>query len=161
MEQILIADLDSPAHAQAIVQLLDAYAGDEMGGAAGLSAFTRDNLVAELARRQGVHVALALVDGQAAGLAICFEGFSTFLCKPLLNIHDLTVAKAFRGRGIASRLLARAEQIAAGIGCCKLTLEVLEGNALAQRVYQKCGYGPYQLDPKMGRAMFWQKWLET
>ena len=161
MEQILIADLESPAHAQAIVQLLDEYAQGEMGGGAGLSGYARERLVGELGRRPGAHVVLALVDGQAAGLAICFEGFSTFLCKPLLNIHDLVVSQGYRGRGIAGRLLARAESIAAASGCCKVTLEVLEGNAVAQKVYQASGYAPYQLDPRMGRALFWQKWLET
>ena len=51
-------------------------------------------------------------------------------------------------------------KIAVRIGCCKLTLEVLEGNAIAQAAYKACGYAGYELDPKMGKAMFWQKKLE-
>jgi ribosomal protein S18 acetylase RimI-like enzyme len=93
------------------------------------------------------------------GLAICIEGFSTFACRPLLNIHDMVVVREYRGRGIAKRLLAKAEEIALNLGCCKLTLEVLEGNAAAQAAYRACGFEGYQLDPKMGRAMFWQKKL--
>ncbi len=159
MEEILIADLSSPPHAEAIVYLLNEYAKDDMGGNSELSAFARSNLVPELRKRQGAHVLVALVDGSPAGLAICFEGFSTFACKPLLNIHDIVVASPYRGRGLARRLLAKAEQVALRLGCCKLTLEVLEGNAVAQAAYKACGYAGYELDPKMGKAMFWQKKL--
>ena len=160
MEQILIADLASPAHGEAIVQLLDEYASGETGGAAGLSPFAKANLLPELRRRVGAHAVVAFADELPAGLAICFEGFSTFRCKPLLNVHDLVVSSRFRGRGIGRRLLARTAELAAGLGCCKITLEVLEGNAIAQRLYADCGYAPYQLDPRMGRAIFWQKWIE-
>jgi GNAT superfamily N-acetyltransferase len=160
MEEILIADLSSPSHASAIVHLLNEYAKDEMGGKAELSVFAKRNLIAELGKRQGVHVVIAFVDGSPAGLAICFEGFSTFACKPLLNIHDIVVAPGYRGRGISKRLLAKAEEIARRIGCCKITLEVLEGNAVARAAYQACGYAGYELDPRMGKAMFWQKLLE-
>lgn len=159
MQEIIIADLSSPAHAAAIVYLLNEYAKDDMGGGAELSAFAKDNLIAELCKRQGVHVVLAFVDGSPAGLAICFEGFSTFACKPLLNIHDIVVAKEYRGRGIAKRLLAKAEEIAISLGCCKLTLEVLEGNSVAQAAYKASGFAGYELDPRMGKAMFWQKKL--
>lgn len=43
--------------------------------------------------------------------------------------------------------------------CCKLTLEVLEGNKLAQQVYRRFGFQGYELDPKMGRALFYEKKL--
>ena len=102
---------------------------------------------------------LAIVDGSPAGMAVCFEGFSTFACKPLLNIHDIIVIKEYRGRGISKRLLAKAEEIATGLGCCKLTLEVLEGNTIAQAAYKASGFAGYELDPRMGKAMFWQKKL--
>lgn len=158
-EEIIIADLSLPSQASAIVYLLNEYAKDDMGGGADLPEFVKDNLVAELRKRQGVHVALAFVDGSPAGMAVCFEGFSTFACKPLLNIHDIIVAHQYRGRGISKRLLAKAEEIALCLGCCKLTLEVLEGNALAQAAYKASGFAGYELDPKMGKAMFWQKKL--
>jgi hypothetical protein len=56
-------------------------------------------------------------------------------------------------------MLNKAEEIALGLGCCKLTLEVLEGNTIAQVAYKSCGYSGYELNPKMGKAMFWQKKL--
>jgi GNAT superfamily N-acetyltransferase len=158
-QQIILADLSQPNHAQTIINLLDEYAQDPMGGGAALSAFVRANLVAELAKRQGVYVLLAMLDDEAVGMAICFEGFSTFACKPLLNIHDVIVRANYRGRGIAKALLAKAEAIAIETGCCKLTLEVLTGNVAAQAVYKACGFAAYELDPGMGQALFWQKKL--
>ena len=160
MEEILIADLSLPSHASALVYLLNEYAKDEMGGGAELPEFVKNNLAAELRKQQGAHVVLAFMDGMPAGMAVCFEGFSTFACKPLLNVHDLIIAHAYRGRGLSKRLLTKAEELAIRLGCCKLTLEVLEGNTVAQAAYKACGFAGYELDPKMGKAMFWQKKLK-
>ena len=54
-------------------------------------------------------------------------------------------------------MLTQVEDIARQRGCCKLTLEVLEGNKAAQRSYRGFGFEGYQLVPEMGRAMFWEK----
>ena len=40
-----------------------------------------------------------------------------------------------------------------------MTLEVLEGNEIAQHAYRSFGFAGYELDPRMGKAMFWQKKL--
>jgi GNAT superfamily N-acetyltransferase len=159
MTDIQIADFSNPAHASAIVYLLNEYAKDEMGGGEELSAFTQTNLVSEMAKRSSIHVVIAFVDGKPAGLINCIESFSTFACKPILNIHDVVVLSEFRGKGISSLLLKKAEEIAVSLDCCKLTLEVLEGNKTAQAAYVANGFAGYQLDPVMGRAMFWQKKL--
>ena len=159
MTDIQIADFSNPTHASAILFLLNEYAKDDMGGGEALSAFTQANLVAEMAKRPTFHAVIAFVDGKPAGLINCIEGFSTFACKPLLNIHDVVVLAEFRGQGISSQLLKKAEEIANSLGCCKLTLEVLEGNKPAQAAYIANGFAGYQLDPEMGRAMFWQKKL--
>lgn len=153
----IVADLSNQAHADAIVHLLNEYAQDEMGGGQGLSEFTRRNLVSELRKRDGVCAVVAFVEKKPAGLALCMEGFSSFACKPLLNVHDMVVAREFRGRGISKRLLEKVEEVARKRGCCKLTLEVLEGNQVAQAAYKGFGFDSYQLDPKFGKAMFWQK----
>jgi GNAT superfamily N-acetyltransferase len=159
MTKIQIAEFSNPVHANAIVYLLNEYAKDPMGGGEPLSAFTQANLVKEMAKRSTFHAAIAFVDGKPAGLINCVEGFSTFACKPLLNIHDVVVLAEYRGKRISSQLLKKAEEIANSLGCCKLTLEVLEGNKLAQAAYIANGFAGYQLDPVMGRAMFWQKKL--
>lgn len=158
--QIIEADLTRPDHAQALVTLLDEYARGATGTGAPLSDHTRRHLAVELARRPQAHVLLAFDGEHAIAVAVCLEGFSTFACKPLLNIHDIVVTESHRGRGAARALLQRAEELALTLGCCKLTLEVLEGNRGAQALYRSCGYEGYELNPATGRALFWQKKLE-
>lgn len=157
MESIVIADLDNKRHAEAFLYLLNEYAQDEMGGSSELSPYAKDNLVSELGKRAHVAVVLAFIDEEPAGLAVCIEGFSTFACKPLINIHDMVVARPFRGRKLSHRILGKVEAMAKERGCCKLTLEVLEGNVIAQEAYRTFGFEGYELDPKIGKAMFWQK----
>lgn len=157
MIQIKQADLTDARHGEAIVTLLDAYARDPMGGGEPLPDATCNNLVDALQKRSDVLILLAFSDDKPIGLMNCFEGFSTFKCKPLLNIHDVVVLEAYRGQGVAQRLFAAVEQIATARGYCKLTLEVLEGNPVAQAAYRQFGFSGYELDPATGRALFWEK----
>jgi ribosomal protein S18 acetylase RimI-like enzyme len=159
MLNIINADLNNSQHAHAVLQLLNDYACDPMGGAEALSEFCRANLITELKKRDNIHVVLAFADGQAAGLSICIEGFSTFACQPLLNIHDLAVSIAFRGQGIARKMLAHIEQLARQRSCCKITLEVLQGNKPAHALYSDVGFAGYELDPALGGAIMMQKKL--
>ena len=152
--EIIEATLTNPHHTSAIVALLDQYARDPTGGREGLSPFAKSHLPDELAKRTTAHVVLAFVDGEPAGLAICFEGFSTFQCRPLLNIHDLIVSTNHRGKGLSKLLLKKTEEIARRLGCCKLTLEVLEENSIARNAYRSFGFHGYELDPAMGNALF-------
>lgn len=159
------ANYADPVHAQALVSLLDAYARDPMGGGEPLSAFAQANLVQALADRPQAFSVLAFVDAgpmtepRPVGLINCIEGFSTFACRPLVNVHDVAVLPGYRGQGIGERMLALVEQLACERGACKLTLEVLQGNEGAARLYQRVGFIHYQLDPGMGNAQFMQKWL--
>ena len=156
---ILRADYADPVHAAALVVLLDAYASDPAGGGEGLSDFAKQNLVRELTARPQAYSVLAFDGVQPVGLVNCVEGFSTFACKPLVNVHDVAVLASHRGRGIAEQMLALAEAIAVERGAVKMTLEVLSGNQPAVRLYERIGYAGYQLDPAMGTARFFQKWL--
>ena len=155
------ADYGRPSDAVAVVSLLDAYACDPAGGGEPLSDFARANLVRELAARPQAYSVLALDGDQPVGLVNCIEGFSSFKCKPLVNVHDVAVLASHRGRGIAEAMLAEAERIAVARGAVKMTLEVLSGNAPAVKLYRRIGYEGYQLDPAMGTAQFFQKWLEA
>ncbi|WP_066266081.1 GNAT family N-acetyltransferase [Hydrogenophaga palleronii] len=157
----LRADYANPAHAAALVRLLDAYASDPAGGGEGLSDFAKANLVAGLAARPQAYSVLAFDGEQAVGLVNCIEGFSTFACRPLVNVHDVAVLSSHRGRGVAEQMLALAETIARERGAVKLTLEVLSGNVPAVRLYERIGFAGYQLDPAMGSAQFLQKWLKA
>ncbi|TVQ88478.1 MAG: GNAT family N-acetyltransferase [Chromatiaceae bacterium] len=77
----------------------------------------------------------------AVGVAVCFTGFSTFQARGLLNLHDLALLPAWRGRGIGRRLLAAVEAIARARGYCKITLEVRGDNAPARALYASAGFG--------------------
>ena len=150
-------DYHDNRHAGALIQLLDAYARDPMGGAQPLSDYARHHLVQALAQRPTAFSVLAFANGQPAGLINCFEGFSTFACQPLVNIHDVVVLEEYRGRRIGQLMLQRVEHIALERGCCKLTLEVLQENIAAQNLYRKFGFADYQLAAATGNAMFLQK----
>jgi len=159
MIEIVESNYTADGHEEFITELLDEYATSITGGGVGLSETVKANVVKEIEKRNNIHTVIAFVDGKPAGLVISIEGFSTFACKPLLNIHDVIVSTEYRGRGIAKMMLGKVEEIALRSGCCKLTLEVLEGNAAARNLYESAGYKPYQLDPEMGRALFLEKKL--
>ena len=156
---LIQADYANPSHALALLELLDAYAQDPAGGAAPLSDFVRANLLRELAARPHAFSVLAFDAGQAVGLINCFEGFSTFACRPLVNLHDVVVLASHRGQRVGEQMLSLVEQIARTRGACKLTLEVLQGNRSAITLYERVGFAGYKLDPAMGQAQFLQKWL--
>ena len=155
--QIKLANYNDKQHSRHIIELLDCYANDPMGGNEALPDYVAQNLVYELSKRKDAISILAYVEGQPAGLLNCFEGFSTFRCKPLINIHDLIVATEFRNMGLSTKMLKMVEEIAIERDCCKLTLEVLEKNYIAINSYRKFGFHHYQLDPILGKAEFWQK----
>ncbi|KAG1707571.1 Serine/threonine-protein kinase PrkC [Nymphon striatum] len=146
-------DLKNEAHSNALVDLLSRYALGKMGGGKALSEYTKSNLPNALLKRSDITVILAFNDEEPIGLINCIEGFSTFACKPLMNIHDVYVAPDYRGQGIATRLLQEVEKLARKQQCCKITLEVLEGNEPAKLTYQKFGFDGYELDPNMVHNM--------
>ncbi|MES2191672.1 MAG: GNAT family N-acetyltransferase [Pseudomonadota bacterium] len=157
--QVCQADYGDAAHASALVRLLDAYAQDIAGGGHPLGDFARTNLPAALAARPQAFSVLAFDGDDAVGLVNCFEGFSTFACQPLVNVHDVVVLASHRGQRVGEQMLALVGQIARERGACKLTLEVLQGNSSAMKLYERIGFAGYQLDPAMGSAQFLQKWL--
>ena len=156
---ILQADLNIDEHASAVLELLAIYSQDVAGGGKPLTDYTRQNLIRRLLQRADTLVVLAWDGDQPVGLVIAFEGFSTFICKPLINIHDVMVLNDYRGQGISQKMFDAVETIARSRGCCKLTLEVLSENVAAQSAYRKAGFSAYQLNPAMGQALFWEKKL--
>ena len=159
--EIIIADYLNPRHAQDLGYLLNCYAQDPMAGATPLPNSISNKLAEKLSSVAGAFSVLCYVNNKPAGLANCFQGFSTFQLKPLVNVHDLVVVNEFRGLGISHKMLLKVEAHALQIGCCKITLEVFEGNSIAQKSYQKFGFEGFELNPKMGKALFWQKNIES
>ena len=157
--QIKRVDYLNAQDAQALVFLLDAYAQDPMGGGDALHPEAAARLCSDLARISGAASFIAWLDDKPLGLINCFEGYSTFKAKPLLNVHDIAVLAGHRGQGVGQALLKAAEAYARTRGCCKLTLEVLSGNLPAMASYKRFGFAQYELNPAAGQAQFMQKWL--
>ena len=157
--EVFIADYRNAAHAAALVDLLNAYASDPAGGGTPLAPEVLASLPSALAARPQAFSVLAYEGEQPVGLINCIEGFSTFACKPLVNVHDVVVLPSHRGQRVAQKMFASVEDEARRRGACKLTLEVLSGNAPALRAYEREGFAGYQLDPSFGTAVFLQKKL--
>jgi len=154
-----IADYNNTEHATALVDLLSDMSLDPMGGGKPLPNNVRDLLVNRLADFPGAFSVLCLIGSEYVAVANCFTGFSTFAAMPLINIHDLAVSASARGQGLSQGLLAFIESEAQRRGCCKVTLEVLEGNLVAISAYKKFGFKPYSLDATTGDAFMMQKSL--
>jgi ribosomal protein S18 acetylase RimI-like enzyme len=163
--EFCLADYNNPIHANDVVVLLDAYASDPMGGNQSLNQEVKQRLIERL---RALPYAYSFIGYQCEGngekkpvaLANCFMGFSTFRARPLLNIHDCYVAEGLRGQHVGQQLLQSIESFARQHGCCKITLEVLEGNKRAQNAYEKFGFSGYALYDTSGNALFWEKALK-
>ncbi len=157
--EIVDADLENPTHANAIVAILDSYAREPVGGGQPLSPAVRTRLIPELRALRHVELLLALESGHPVGVAVCFLGFSTFSAQPLLNLHDLAVLPAYRGRGIGRALLGAVDERARQRGCCKVTLEVREDNHPARALYKRSGYGDFAPGSESTPTLFLEKRL--
>jgi ribosomal protein S18 acetylase RimI-like enzyme len=140
---IQVADFANPVHRTAVIDVLDTYAADPVGGGVPLARDVRERLVPALATHPTALILLAFDARRAVGIAVCFFGFSTFQARALLNIHDLAVVPDCRGMGVGRALLAAAEAHAVQRGCCKLTLEVQDDNRRARALYERFGFGDF------------------
>lgn len=141
--RVVDADLEDPAHGEALVEIIDSYAEGPGGQGRPLSAFARENLVEGLVEHPSATVLLALADERPVGTAVCFWSFSTFAGRPIVNIHDLAVLPEHRGRGTGRALLSEVERRARARGCARITLEVHDRNEGAKRLYRSFGFGPW------------------
>ncbi len=154
---VLEADLTLPAHADAVLRLLNIYAKDPIANGAPLAAETERTLIGALRAHPTTLVFLAFEQGVAVGMALCFMGFSSFAARPLINIHDLIVTPTARGKGLGRHLIAAVEQKAVALNCVKLTLEVMSNNAAATALYEKVGFRPYALSANKSTLVMLEK----
>jgi GNAT superfamily N-acetyltransferase len=78
-------------------------------------------------------------NGPAAGFALFFHTFSTFLGRRGLWLEDIFVVPACRGAGLGRQLLARLAAIARERECGRFEWSVLDWNAPAIRFYERMG----------------------
>ena len=157
--EIVEADLNRDDHQRSVLELIDAYAMDPMGNGTPLPARVKQTLIPGLREHPTTLIFMALYQGRAIGIAVCFTGFSTFAARPLINIHDFAVLPGNRGRGVGRQLLAAVENKAREMGCCKVTLEVLENNQRALKLYAAAGFARATYTKEAGGALFFAKQL--
>ena len=94
----------------------------------------------------GAHPAAEVVVGyagdEAAGFALFFHNYSTFLAKPGLYLEDLFVVPKFRGRGYGKALLVHLARLAVERDCGRFEWSVLDWNEPAIGFYKKLGAKP-------------------
>ena len=78
-------------------------------------------------------------DKNAAGFALFFHSYSTFLAKPGIYLEDLYVLSDFRGLGIGKELLKKLAAITLERDCGRLEWAVLDWNTPAIDFYESQG----------------------
>jgi GNAT superfamily N-acetyltransferase len=87
-------------------------------------------------------VVLAFLDERAAGFALFFHNYSTFLARRGLYLEDLFVFPEFRGRGVGKALLRHLARLAVERGCGRFEWAVLDWNDSAIEFYESLGARP-------------------
>ncbi|HEX2740257.1 MAG TPA: GNAT family N-acetyltransferase [Rubrobacter sp.] len=87
-------------------------------------------------------VLIAELGGDAAGFALFFHTFSTFLGKPGIYLEDLYVRPEFRGSGVGRALLDHLGRLAKERGCGRIEWAVLDWNEPAIGFYRSIGASP-------------------
>jgi len=147
-------DFSNPLHCQKLIELMNAYIKDKMGGGEIIAGEREYQLLEGLKNHPRSLVLFAQYQNQLVGLANCFVNFSTFACKPYINIHDFVVHPNFRGKKIAKTLMKGIIDRALEMDCAKVNLEVRDDNTKAQNLYQQFGFKPSEPD-----MWFWQLYL--
>lgn len=82
---------------------------------------------------------IGTVNGAAAGFALFFPSFSTFLGKAGIYLEDLYVRPEFRGLGLGKKLLLEVARLAKERGCGRYEWSVLDWNEPSIRFYEALG----------------------
>ena len=96
-------------------------------------------LFGEGARPEALIARESAPNGPAAGFALFFHTFSTFLGRRGLWLEDLFVVPAHRGAGLGRQLLSALAQIARQRECGRFEWAVLDWNTPAIGFYERMG----------------------
>jgi len=92
--------------------------------------------------RRVAEVLIADYRNDAAGFALFFHNFSTFVGKAGIYLEDLFVKPELRGKGIGKLLLTYLGKIALERDCGRIEWSVLDWNEPAIKFYEKLGAVP-------------------
>lgn len=90
-------------------------------------------------QQPAAEVIIARVADDAAGFALFFRSFSTFVGRPGIYLEDLFVRPVYRGMGIGKALLQHLAGIACQRGYGRLEWAVLDWNEPAIGFYEQMG----------------------
>ncbi|WP_372873868.1 N-acetyltransferase family protein [Pseudomonas sp.] len=92
--------------------------------------------------RPFAEVLIGEVNDAAAGFALFFHNYSTFLGKPGIYLEDLYVRSSARGTRLGTALLGKLASLAIERGCGRLEWSVLDWNEPAVDFYKRLGAQP-------------------
>ena len=154
---IIEADLDDKGHQQTVLNMVRSFAQTVTGE--DLPEERHGKLVDGLSSHPAALVFIALSTDVAVGFSVCFLGFSTFMARPVINIHDFYVEKQHRKQGVGRQMLDAIEKRARLLDCCKLTLEVEANNQEALPLYHRFGFEEVEYSTVAGSVLFQHKVL--
>ncbi len=96
----------------------------------------RESLFGE---RRSAEVLIAFIGEEAAGYAVFFQNFSSFLGRPGMYLEDIFVRPQWRKHGVGRALFARLASIAMARGSQRIDWLVLDWNKLAIDFYESIG----------------------
>jgi ribosomal protein S18 acetylase RimI-like enzyme len=152
--RIISCDFENAVHCSALVNLMNEYITDKMGGGDPYSEDQKLRLIEGLKSHPAKLIYFAVTDNEFIGLITCFVNFSTFTVKPFINIHDVIVTNTWRNSGIGRQMIDRVVETAREMDCAKVTLEVRADNQNARHLYQSMGFK--DAEP---RQYYWSKYL--
>jgi GNAT superfamily N-acetyltransferase len=152
-EKTLIKHIDvtNTQHKEAFVSLFDEYVS-------ALPVEAQSEVVNQLFALPYFHGFICFVDNEPAAFAVCFESYSTYRARKVLNIHDFMVSAVYRGQGVGKQQLKFIEQYCRENNYLKITLEVDDENKSAQQLYATCGFEDFKVVLK--GLNHWQKYLQ-
>jgi GNAT superfamily N-acetyltransferase len=92
--------------------------------------------------RPYAEVVLGFWNGEAAGFALFFHNYSTFLAKPGIYLEDLFVDPEYRGKGLGKALLKDLGRLAVERNCGRIEWSVLDWNESSINFYKSLGAAP-------------------
>ncbi|SGZ01322.1 Acetyltransferase, gnat family [Moritella viscosa] len=143
-------EVDNLEHREALELLFQEYSS-------GVSATIDSTIVNQLFALPYFHGFLCFTGNKPLGFAVCFESYSTYRARKVLNIHDFMISSNSRGKGLGKLLLKGIEAYCRENDYLKITLEVDDDNLVAKQLYGSCDYEDYQV-ALMG-LNHWQKYL--
>ena len=103
---------------------------------------TEEVLRESLFKKRVAEVVIGYAGDEAAGFAVFFQTFSTFLGVPGMYLEDIFVEPKWRRKGLGRQLLAHLAAIARARGYGRVEWSVLDWNEPAIRFYKALGAKP-------------------